>query len=971
MNVYKKVGQCKSSSEMVVVSGYSGAGKSALVQQIKEPVTEMGGNFLCGKFDHFRQMEPLSALIVAFTQFCNGIIKEDADKLYRTKIAIQEKVGSASAFLVNVIPSLCQIIQIPTTETVDVSGMEAQHMLKYVFQLFVRAIATPSQPLVLFLDDLQWADPLSLDLIESLVSDTESKSLLFIGSYRDNEVDDRHPLAVKLRNIESKQVNITKINVGDLSKEDTNELISDLIQTSSELTQSLTNAVFRKTSGNVLFILQFLSSICNEGFLFFSTNSKAWQWDISMIESKNVADNTVELMLRKILQLPTQIQSALKLMACLGFCCEEFIVSSMAAGGGVLNISTAHLFDSLEFAAKEGLVDHVGSSYKFAHDQIQLAAYSLIPENERCHLHLWIGSQVWANKSAAPEKALFIVVGQLNKGSPLMTDAQQRIQLAGLNLQAAQKSKSLAAFVPEAFYLNTGINLLDKASWADEYDLFLQLYVSCAEAEYCIGNFDEMNKKLEAVFGHARCLDDKLVSFFTLVNALFAQGKGHQASEAGLLVLSQLGESFPTYSDIKSIIVVEYAKAKQMIGDKTDEEIVTMKAIDDDHKIAAMRLMFILAHTSFLTSRDVYALIVLRMVQTSLNHGICDECAFGFAAFGALMSSLFKDISGGYRFGQLSLRLLDRAKSKKCLPGVYAVVYTFIHPFLDHYRASLEPLEYAYNTGMRCGNISFAMSAVCQYCIHAFYCGEELATIQTMITKYGKIMIEHNQGQFYKFLLPYRHAVLDLMGHQLGPNQLIGDGMNEDHLLEECLQLKGTRAAAVIYHIRSWVAYVFGNYDLASKMMEERQVITLMSSPPFLSCSFLFVEGLISFQMAQQTGQAKWKALAYKSIEGMKEYALHAPSNCHHKLLLLQAESASLAGDCDDAVRSFDDSISSASEHGFIQDQALAYERAGIFYAKQGNTDTATHYYNQAHCKYSMWGAKRKADCCLRKHDQS
>jgi len=962
METFNRAHQSKNSSEMILISGYSGAGKSALVSQAQKSLSALGGSFLCGKFDHFRQMEPLSAIITAFTEFCDEIITGDAERFHQTKISIQQKLGIASVFLANIIPNLNQIVQVPDTEPVDVGGMEAQHMLKYIFQLFVRAISKPSQTRVLFLDDLQWADPLSLDLIESLVTDIENGSLLFIGCYRDNEVDEGHPLATKLRSIEKRQVQITNIYVGDLNKEDTNELIADLIQSPPNLTQSLSNAVYLKTSGNVLYILQFLSSIYAEGYLRFSLETKQWQWDTLMINSKIIATNAMELSSHKILRLPKQTQNALKLIACLGYCCEEFVIYSMAAGNDTGNIGCVDLIASLEIAVAEGLIGHMGSCYKFAHDQIQLAAYSLIPKKHRACVHLWIGNQVWANTSASPEKALFIAVGQLNKGAEAMKDEHERIELAGLNLLAAQKSKSLAAFLPAAFYLNTGISLLDKTSWVDQYNLSLQLFSACAEAEFCTGHFDEMNKKLQEVFSNARCLDDELYAFFTLTSSLMAQGKSYEASEAGLLVLSQLGEAFPRHSDMKSIIVVEFAKVKSLCEGKTNGEILALKAMDDGHKIAAMRLMYFLAHSSFLGCHDMYALIVLRMVQTSMNHGICDESAFGFCALGIVMGCMFKDTDGGRRFGQLALHFLKIKETNKCFSGVITAVYTYIHPNYHHYRESLEPLEKAYESGMINGDVAMAMSAAAQICFHEFQCGEELAKVETTTTKYRKLMMAHKQENFCKFLLPYSQAIRNLMGYSDDPENLIGELMDQEELLKEVLKSKHMRVAAVIYYIRSWLAYMFGNYEIASKMMKERQAISLFAVPPSLSCAFIFTEGLISFAMSHEFGEEKWSVLAFKSVEEFKIFALHAPSNCEQKLLLLQAESAFLEGEYYTAALRYDDAINTASKNGFIQDQAIACERAGIFHSRQGNISKAFDYVSQAHNAYFKWGAKCKAD---------
>jgi len=959
MNTYRKVAQSKSSPEMVVVSGYSGTGKTSLVLRMQKPITDMGGVFISGKFDRFRQMEPLSAITAAFTGFCKQIAKGNMEKLHQTRNAIKEKVGSLSGFLVNLIPNLSQIIQIPASTSLNVGGLEAQRILQYVFRLFVRAVATPSQPLVLFIDDLQWADPMSLDVIDSLVTDAEIKSFLFLGSHRG--IDGRHPLARKLRSLEYRQVNSTKIVLGNLSEKDTNEMVSDLLRTAPINSFSLSNAVHRKTSGNVLFTLQFLRSICDEGLMRFSSEYNQWQWDTAMIMSKKIADNAVELIAHKILLLPEQTQNALKLISCLGCHCEKFILTSMSTGDGLANFGCIDLFASIELNVKEGLVDRMGSDYRFAHDHIQQVAYSFIAESERGKMHLWIGNQVWTNKLLSSEKALFIAVGQLNKGSILIDETHERVRIARLNLQAAEKSKSLAAFVPAAFYLHAGISLLGKNPWTNYYDLCLQLYGSCAEANFCIGNFDVMEGQLKEVFSNARCLDDELESFFIFVSALIAQNKMQEALEVGLLVSAQLGEPFLMHSNMRSIIMVEFAKTKKMIEGKLDDEFLTMKNMNDNHKIAAMRLMYILALSAFQSDSGVFPLICLRMMQTSLKYGLCDESAYSFAVLGVLCCN-FGQINEALRFGQLSLRLLDISKVNKCLPGIYACLYTAIIPHFHHYRSSLQPLELGYNVGMRNGDVSYATVCIRQFCVHLFHCGEELATVERIMRKYDKIMMELKQEIYQKQNFPYWQAVLNLMGHSHDPEQLIGEVMNQQQLLEETIGCKRSRSTAIIYHIQSWLAYIFGNHESASRIMEKRQAIILTTNPPFLSCSLSFVEGLISFAMAHKTGETKWSVLGLKCIEEIEKYSTRAPSNCKHKLLVLQAESAFVAGEYQIAQEKYDEAIDSAGKNNFIQDQALAFERQGIFHINQGNTSMASLCFAQAHSAYLAWGAKRKAD---------
>eukprot|EP00957_Ditylum_brightwellii_P175853 13390765-Ditylum_brightwellii.AAC.1 len=333
MDAYMRFIRFKRSSEMLMVSGQSGVGKSALVYHVQQHITELGGLFLCGKFDCFRQMEPLSAIIVALTDFCNQTSTEGEENHHQVKNALQEIVGSTSDILRDVIPTISRPFHTRQSDSVVIGANEAKYRLENAFRLFFRLITPPGQSIVLFLDDLQWADLLSLNLMKSLICDPKNKSLFVIGSYRNNEVHEAHPLVSHLRDIKNKGIKITEVEVDNLSRENVNELISDAIHSPSYLTQSLSTIVQRKTNGNPLFVLQFLKLIYDEGHLYFQVDANKWLWDISMIELKEVANNADGLIWRKIMQFPIETQHVVKVMACVGYECELWILGALVIGG--------------------------------------------------------------------------------------------------------------------------------------------------------------------------------------------------------------------------------------------------------------------------------------------------------------------------------------------------------------------------------------------------------------------------------------------------------------------------------------------------------------------------------------------------------------------------------------------------------------------------------------------------------------
>eukprot|EP00957_Ditylum_brightwellii_P060742 4611847-Ditylum_brightwellii.AAC.1 len=399
-----------------------------------------------------------------------------------------------------------------------------------------------------------------------------------------------------------------------------------------------------------------------------------------------------------------------------------------------------------------------------------------------------------------------------------------------------------------------------------------------------------------------------------------------------------------------------------MLDGKTDDDLLSMSIMTNKTKITAVRLMSILSLYAYLSDQKLYSLLVFRMLQTSLLHGICHESIPGFASYGGLLSCCFRDIEGAYRFGQLSLRLLEKFEAKECLGQVYLVIYSLINGWIESHYSSLEPLQFAYSNQMRCGEIQYAMMSARQYCTHMYQCGVELSTVEKTCEDYGKMMIEHKQDLFYKYTLPYRQASLNLMGRSKDPLLLTGEAMDQDVLLNDAIGSKEMALVSLIYHQCSWLAFIFGDYGLASKMVEKINEIDTSTYPAFMISSYAFVEGLVSYALAHKTNEAKWEILGRNATDKMFQYASIVPINFQHKLLLLQAESLFFSGDSMNASKYYDAAIKTAGENNFIQDQAIAYERAGVFHSSEGSALIASQYFGQAHVSYLKWGAYCKAD---------
>jgi histidine kinase len=617
----------------------------------------VGCFLITGKFDQMRGSQPYSALSGAFTEFCDRMLAlEDKDKncAEAIKSRIRNSVGTQGRILTQVIPSLDKLLDIEQEEVVPLGGNEARNRFNFAFRRFARAIAGPTHPMILFLDDLQWADEASLDLLATLVSDFRNTSILLIGAYRDDEVSSTtHPLSMQLREIERKGVPISRIRVGNLTKLVLNQFIADLLRLPTRLTWTLTDIVHSKTEGNPLFVVRFLKYLRDSDHLTFNLETLQWEWDVLAINSEKLPDNVVEMLAYKISKLPKDAQDVLKMAAATGNYFDEYtlklIFRSALVDQTILLRSNFHgLTSTLKLASSAGLIKPWGKlGYKFSHDRVQQSAYSLIPEKDRPALHLKIGRLLSRNANSKPskeyrrtdnsgravrawasltaedigsfvERMLFVAVDQLNKGSDCIESKEEITKLVKLNLKAGERAIQSSAFVQAEQYLISGLKLIEgPQGWEDQYDLTVKLSSALAEAKYCTGNFEETKVIVGEVIRNARTLFDKLRVYSVNIKSLGAQSKVLDAIDAGFQVLAQLGEPFPdTVGNLQ--ILMDLLKTKAMLVGKSDDSLRSMPVMESKLKIAAMQVLCSMLSFTYMC-RPQYVVSCLRRTTRSVS----------------------------------------------------------------------------------------------------------------------------------------------------------------------------------------------------------------------------------------------------------------------------------------------------------------------------------------------------------------
>lgn len=943
------------SKELVLVSGYSGTGKSVLVREIHKPITQNRGYFIEGKFDQFQRAVPYYAILHAFGELVNILLTENEADLQLIKESIKEALGAEGKVITDVLPQLEFIVGVQP-EVAEVGGAEAQNRFKYLFRKLVNALATKKHPLVIFIDDLQWADSSSLSLLESLLTDRVSKYLLFIGAYRDNEVSASHPFIISVGDMENEEVPIHNISIGNLSAHNINELIAEATVASPVSTQELTNLVYQKTSGNAFFVNQFLKSLYQEKYLWFDFETLTWNWDIKKITEKNITDNVVELMASKVLRLPAETQKHLKTGSCIGNSFDLQLLSIIE------NEEEENLKKNLNEALAEGLIVPTGNAFKFSHDRIQQAVYSLIPELEKNEAHLTIGKLLMKNIAVEKrEEHLFDIANQWNWGKDILTDEAEKELLTKLNLDAGRKAKQSSAFKAALDYYEIGISLLKPNAWDIQYEMCRDLYTEATEAAYLSGDFVAMDKHYQLVLSNARNLLEKVKPYEIRILAYKAENKLLDAIKTGLELLKQLGEDFPSKPTMVHVMA-DLIKTKIKLAGKDNDKLSAMPTMTDEIKMAAMRIMADIASSSYWATPTLFPLVIFRMVHLSLKFGNTALSAFAFATYGVIMCGVLGQMRNGYNYGKLGLILLEKYNAKEWKTQIYTPIYALIINWNEHVHNTLRPLQESYHIGMETGAIEFACINTNIYCIHAYLSGKPLIRLEEETKAYSESFNQFKQETNFNYNEVYRQPMLNFMGRSANPVILTGEAYDEEKMMLQNTERNDKTGTFFIHFNKLILCYYFHEYEKAAFHAAESRKLLEAVLAKFEIPNHHLYEALTLLALYPNAGSKQGKYLRrIKSNMGkLKTWAKFAPENYQHKYDLLKAELLRVHGKFNDARLVYDKAISGASVNKYIHEEALAYELTGRFYIQQKSEELAEFYLKASYNAFREWGAEAK-----------
>ncbi|WP_414569890.1 AAA family ATPase [Nostoc sp. CCY 9925] len=960
--------------ELMLIAGYSGIGKSVLVQEIYRWITQQRGYLIAGKFDQYQRNIPYYAIAQAFESLIKQLLTEDEVQLGRWRKHLLAALGSNSKVITQVIPAL-ELIVGSQPDVPVLPPTEAQNRFHQVFQNFISVFTHSEHPLVIFLDDLQWVDNASLKLIQLLASATKVQSLLLIGAYRDNEVDLSHPLMQMVKEIQHSGGVVNQLSLSALSLADINQLIADTLH--CQLTDSLLLAelVQLKTGGNPFFMNEFLKSLETEGLLEFHRQTKKWQWSIEKIREREITDNVVYLMARKIQKLDKQTQQVLQLAACIGNCFDLQTLAFAAqitqreaaqalgvaiAQGLILPLSNAHKSVVLDVPLRTALPP---VEYKFVHDRIQQAAYSLIPQAQQSNIHWRLGQcLLQITPTEQLESKIFDIANQLNLGRKLLESQSQQHNLSRLNLMAGEKAKASAAYDAAWRYLQIGLDLLTTDSWQTNYDFTLTLYNATTEAAYLSGNFEQVEPLFQQVLDHTTTLLASLKVYDVKIQTCVAQNKLLEAIEIAIELLQQLGVHLPiqpSFKDVQQALSQTACK----LANRRIEDLVNLAMMSQPEMLAAMQLLSSMCASAYLAVPPLFLLIVLKMVDLLVEYGNMMLAPFAYAAYGIILCGVVFEIEAGYEFGQLALSLLDGPDTKPIQARTLFAVTNQINVWKTHLKNSLKPLQDCYQIGVEQGDLEFAGYAAMYFCGYSFAAGKPLCELQLHLTSYAQAVkqIKHSAG--IDFIEICWQTVLNLVEEVADPRMLCGQAYDQATRLPQMQQTNFHGGLFYFYLNKLFLCYLFGdaNQAIANGLLTQKYLPAMTGAA--LAAIFRFYDSLCRLAVYSHTDTAKQSQLLEQVAENqakMQNWAHHAPMNYLHKWYLVEAERHRVLGEVVEAMDAYDRAIALARENQYLQEEALANELAAKFYLANNRITIAKAYFQEARYGYLRWGATAK-----------
>ncbi|HJW68452.1 MAG TPA: AAA family ATPase, partial [Candidatus Binatia bacterium] len=959
-------------------SGYSGVGKSSLVREVQKPIVERRGYFCSGKFDQFRSDLPYVGLLEAFRDLLRQLLTERADRIDALRADVLPALGPNGAVVTELLPELELIIGAQPPVPV-LGSAESQARFNRVFESFVKVLARPERPLVLFIDDLQWADLASLQLLEVLSGDRSGGGLLIVGAYRDNEVERGHPLLGTIRHLEDAGHTVGRIQLEPLSESVVAALLADALYVDHAEVAEFAALAYEKTRGNPFFLGEFLQSLHLERLIYLDVLRRRWCWKLDRIRQAGITHNVADLMSRRIEQLAPRTRLVLQLASCIGaaFDLETIaIISDQTPAQTARDLAPALSLDLVlpsdvsykyvaefaEVAAERGVAsDAINPRYRFLHDRVQQAAHAQLSPREQCEIHLQIGRHLLARVPAdrLPDDVIEIV-NHLDEGRELLEDAAERLDVARLNLLAGRRAKSAMAIGAAEKYLVAGIELLPPDAWESSYELALALHGERAAVAYIAGRFDVATAQAALVLEHARELLDRVPIYNVQIGMGVARNEYVEATYRGLEVLQQFGIKLPRTPTTRHILA-GLVRTKLVLRGRTPGALLQLPEMTDPQARAVMEILMKTATNAYWGVPNLVALIAFAMVRLSVRRGNIGLSAYGYALMGMILSAAMGDVEGGYAFGKLASDLIDRTGARELAGKTRLLWDGFIRHVKDPLHDCASAMLDDYHAALDVGDVENAMYCVTVGYYTDFFAGRSLGALAERFEPYMQAALRSEQQQSIQVIGIWTQLVENLAARDRIEPRLVGTRFDYEASLPQFRHARAEQDLAQAGAAAGILAYLLGDVDAARRhfRLAVEHLAALRGQPHV--CGILAYYALVlSEQIEQGRAHGDEQAVLRRIRRTLRKAARHNPRDYAPLRELVDGEHERIRERHAHAAAAFRRTMRQARAAGMVQIEALANERTARLYGATGDGDLERFYLQRAGALYRRWGAHAK-----------
>lgn len=955
-------------NRFTIVTGPSGIGKSSLVYEIHKPIVREKGVVISGKYDQFERSVPYSGFSSALNSLCRHILSKDEEEVNQWKEKILHVLDENGQVLIDIIPLLELIIgkQKPVQE---LRATESQNRFHTYFNRFI-GLFTSEAPLVIFLDDLQWADDPSIQLIKELITDSDISKLQIIGSFRDNEVSPGDLLLLIIQDLEKIDTLVSRIQLLPLSEEDLARLISDSLQHRCENFEDLAHIIFNKTGGTPFFSVQFFAELFKKEILNLDTGKGVWSWDPEKVENLSSSDNLIELMQSRISELSEAEQEILKILAAVG---NSFEFGTVVTVSGQDKETILKQLDKLltqkfilplteDYKYTSSSLEGLDLRYTFLHDKVQQAAYNLLTEEDASKLHLSIARLLFRSSSEENKKdKLLEIVRHYNEGLERIDSVEESLLVAQLNLEAAQKARNSTAYSVAVSHAKIGIKMLNKESWTKNYDLTKELYREWSQSAYLTTEFETAQEINELLIKQMKTDLEKAEIYYMISLQYGTTNRMEESVQAGITGLKLLNISLPSHPS-KITIIREILQTERALHNKSDEDIITLPQMTDTIQRMGLKLIIGFVASAYLSGNaNLYVLSVFKMIRISLKYGNSPESAFAFTCLGMLKIMISGNLSEGLRFGNLGIELNEHYPDLMLKGQILHIYNTFIY----HWGASrAEQKEISYK-GMAASTAAGDLLYLSHNCILASQLdlSLDLSSKMNEVEQYYSVILKTKYEDAIESSLLYQHFLKNLQGKTKERFSLSTDEFDAFECLESLKKRKVILGIISYNMFKMEIHLLYNDYEGGIPYLHEIEksvdkIAGELSIVRFCWLTFFTYAGMC--KRGDKKRNHRYVQLMKKEYFKMKKWANYSPDNFLHIQLLMEAEFFRISGDNSKAEKWYDAAISESNNGKYAAKIALSNELAGRFYLEDERNTSARFFLEEALYSYQIWGAAEK-----------